>query len=116
MAEFYTLDLDFLGIPGTIASYLIPHKHGAILVESGPGSTLEGLARALAEHSYTLDDVTDVLLTHIHLDHAGAAGALARRGATIHVHPVGAPHMINPETLLASAGRIYGDQMVPRRR
>jgi len=112
MAEFYTLDLDFLGQPGTIASYLIPHKHGVILVESGPGSTLEGLKRALAEHGYTLDDVTDVLLTHIHLDHAGAAGALAQRhGAVVHVHPVGAPHMINPEKLLASAGRIYGDQM-----
>ena len=73
MAEFYILDLNFMGRPGTIASYLIPHKHGAILVESGPGSTLEGLARALARHGYTLDDVTDVLLTHIHLDHAGAA-------------------------------------------
>jgi len=50
-------------------------------------------------------------LTHIHLDHAGGAGWLARQGAQIYVHPVGAPHMLNPEKLLASATRIYGDQM-----
>jgi glyoxylase-like metal-dependent hydrolase (beta-lactamase superfamily II) len=55
--------------------------------------------------------VTHVLLTHIHLDHAGAAGWLARQGAEVYVHPVGAPHMLNPEKLLASAGRIYGDRM-----
>ena len=56
-------------------------------------------------------DLTDILLTHIHLDHAGAAGWLARQGARIHVHPNGAPHLLNPEKLLASAARIYGDQM-----
>jgi glyoxylase-like metal-dependent hydrolase (beta-lactamase superfamily II) len=55
--------------------------------------------------------VTHVLLTHIHLDHAGAAGWLARQGAEIYVHPVGAPHMLNPEKLLVSATRIYGDRM-----
>jgi len=55
--------------------------------------------------------VTHVLLTHIHLDHAGAAGWLARQGAEVYVHPVGAPHMLSPEKLLASATRIYGDQM-----
>ena len=55
--------------------------------------------------------MTHVLLTHIHLDHAGAAGWLARQGADVYVHPVGAPHMLNPEKLLASASRIYGDEM-----
>ncbi|HET7145055.1 MAG TPA: MBL fold metallo-hydrolase, partial [Anaerolineales bacterium] len=54
---------------------------------------------------------THVLLTHIHLDHAGAAGWLSRQGAQIYVHPNGAPHMLNPEKLLASATRIYGDRM-----
>ena len=111
MPKVYVLDLEFQGVPGTIASYLIPHRRGVVLVECGPGSTLPHLEQALAAQGYGLDDVTDVLLTHIHLDHAGAAGALARRGATIHVHPVGAPHLANPEKLLASAGRIYGDQM-----
>ena len=51
------------------------------------------------------------MLTHIHLDHAGSAGWWARQGAQIYVHPVGAPHLLNPEKLLASATRIYGDQM-----
>jgi glyoxylase-like metal-dependent hydrolase (beta-lactamase superfamily II) len=107
----HTLDLNFLGIPGAIASYLIPHAHGAILVESGPGSTIPGLLAGLQNHGFQVEDVTDVLLTHIHLDHAGAAGWLANQGARIHVHPAGAPHMLDPQKLLASAGRIYGEQM-----
>ncbi len=107
----YTLDLNFMNVPGTIASYLIPHRHGGVLVECGPGSTVEGLKAALADHGLTVGDISDVLVTHIHLDHAGAAGYLARQGATVHVHPVGAPHMIDPTKLLKSAGRIYGDMM-----
>ncbi len=106
-----TLDLNFQGYAQAIASYMIPHSDGVVLVESGPGSTLENLEKALGEHGYGLNDVTHVLLTHIHLDHAGAAGALARRGATICVHPVGAPHMLRPEKLIASATRIYGEDM-----
>jgi glyoxylase-like metal-dependent hydrolase (beta-lactamase superfamily II) len=82
-----------------------------VLIESGPGSTLPGLEAGLAKEGLSPQDVTHVLLTHIHLDHAGAAGWLARQGAEIYVHPVGAPHMINPEKLLASATRIYGDRM-----
>jgi glyoxylase-like metal-dependent hydrolase (beta-lactamase superfamily II) len=62
-------------------------------------------------YGYTLQDVTHLLLTHIHLDHAGAAGALAAQGAQVYVHPLGAPHLLNPQKLLASAGRIYGDRM-----
>lgn len=110
-AVVHTIDLNFLGMHGAIASYLIPHAHGAILVESGPGSTIPGLEAGLAEHGFTVADVTDVLLTHIHLDHAGAAGWIANQGARIHVHPLGAPHLLNPEKLLNSASRIYGDQM-----
>jgi len=82
-----------------------------VLIESGPGSTLPGLETALAEENLSPRDVTHVLLTHIHLDHAGAAGWLARQGAEIYVHPVGAPHMLHPEKLLESATRIYGDRM-----
>ena len=106
-----TLDLNFQGRQQAIASYLIPHSSGVVLVECGPGSTLSALQAALAERGYTPRDVTHVLLTHIHLDHAGAAGWLARQGAEVYVHPVGAPHMLNPEKLLASATRIYGDKM-----
>jgi glyoxylase-like metal-dependent hydrolase (beta-lactamase superfamily II) len=106
-----TLDLNFMGVAGAIASYLIPHSSGVVLVECGPGSTIDGLRAELGRHGYQISDVSDVLLTHIHLDHAGAAGWLAQQGARIHVHPVGAPHLLNPEKLLASAARIYGDQM-----
>lgn len=106
-----TIDLNFLGLPGTIAAYLITHGHGAILIESGPGSTSANLERALQSHGLHPSDITDVLLTHIHLDHAGAAGWLASHGARVHVHAVGAPHMVDPEKLLTSAQRIYGDMM-----
>lgn len=109
--QIHVLDLNFQGRPHAIASYALPHQDGVALIESGPGSTLPALEAALRALGYGLDDVTHVLLTHIHLDHAGAAGALARRGAQICVHPVGAPHMLRPEKLIASATRIYGDDM-----
>ena len=105
------LDLNFQGKPQAIASYLIRHSGGAVLIESGPGSTLVSLQAGLKANNLSVSDVTHVLLTHIHLDHAGAAGWLAKQGAQIYVHPVGAPHLLNPEKLLASAARIYGDQM-----
>lgn len=106
-----TLDLNFQGKTQAIASYLIRHSTGAVLIESGPGSTLGALQAGLAANGLRVTDVTHVLLTHIHLDHAGAAGWLAQQGAQIYVHPIGAPHMLNPEKLLASATRIYGDKM-----
>jgi glyoxylase-like metal-dependent hydrolase (beta-lactamase superfamily II) len=106
-----TLDLNFQGRPHAIASYLIRSGDAVVLIESGPGSTQLGLEAGLRKEGLSSRDVTHVLLTHIHLDHAGAAGWLARQGAEIYVHPVGAPHMINPEKLLASATRIYGDRM-----
>ncbi len=106
-----TLDLNFQGRPHAIASYLIPHSSGVVLVESGPGSTLLSLQAGLSKEGFSARDVTHILLTHIHLDHAGAAGWFARQGAEIVVHPIGAPHLLNPEKLLASATRIYGDRM-----
>ncbi len=109
--DVIALDLNFQGKRQAIASYLIRHPDGAILIESGPGSTQAALQAGLAVNGFPISDVTHVLLTHIHLDHAGAAGWLAQQGAQIYVHPVGAPHMLNPEKLLASAARIYGDQM-----
>jgi glyoxylase-like metal-dependent hydrolase (beta-lactamase superfamily II) len=111
MTKIITLDLNFQGIHQTIASYLIPHANGAVLIESGPGSTLPQLENCLKENGFIISDITNVLLTHIHLDHAGAAGYLARQGASIYVHEVGAPHMLKPEKLINSATRIYGDLM-----
>lgn len=110
-STIYTLDLHFLGMDGAIASYLIPHNHGAVLVECGPGSTVPVLLDQLKACGFGASEISDVLVTHIHLDHAGASGWFAKKGARIHVHPVGAPHLVNPEKLLASAGRIYRDKM-----
>lgn len=105
------IDLDFMGRKNAIAAYLIPHGHGAVLVECGPGSTIAALERGLAANGYDAEGITDVLLTHIHLDHAGAAGWLAQKGACIHVHPAGAKHLLEPEKLISSARRIYGNMM-----
>ena len=106
-----TLDLNFQGRSHAIAAYLIRHEDAVVLIESGPGSTLPALEAGLAQEGLSPRNLTHVLLTHIHLDHAGAAGWLAKQGAEIIVHPVGAPHMLNPEKLIASATRIYGDRM-----
>ncbi|GAB4483681.1 MAG: MBL fold metallo-hydrolase [Anaerolineales bacterium] len=112
-ARVIPLDLQFQGHPDSIACYLLPQRDGAALVECGAGATVPALTAALAAQGYALTDISHVFLTHIHLDHAGAAGFLARQGAQIFVHPVGAPHLLNPEKLIASATRIYGDQMGP---
>jgi glyoxylase-like metal-dependent hydrolase (beta-lactamase superfamily II) len=107
-----TLDLHFQDRPHTIASYLLPHDDGAALVETGPASTAAMLQAQLADQGLTPNDVTEVFLSHIHLDHAGAAGWLAaEHGATLYVHPRGAPHLADPSRLLSSAERIYGDDM-----
>ncbi len=105
------IDLHFQGLPHVIGSFLIDLGKGWALVESGPHSCWPHLVDGLKAHHLTPADIDHVLLTHIHLDHAGAAWALAREGATIHVHPAGARHIIDPEKLVASAKRIYQDKM-----
>jgi glyoxylase-like metal-dependent hydrolase (beta-lactamase superfamily II) len=109
--EIHTFDLHFQQQPNTIASYLVVGPEGPVLVETGPMSTLDTLQASLAAHGYRASDVKHVLVTHIHLDHAGAAGWWARQGAQVYVHHVGAPHLIDPSRLLRSATRIYGDKM-----
>lgn len=112
-----TLDLEFRDTPRTIAAFLVFGEGSAgaegppVLVECGPASTLPALERELARRGVRLADVRHVLVTHIHLDHAGAAGWLARNGARIYVHERGAPHLIDPSRLLRSASRIYGALM-----
>ena len=108
--QIHTLDLEFFR-GETIAAYLVESGGHLALVETGPDSTWPHLVAALARHGAKPSDVKDVLVTHIHLDHAGAAWRLARTGANIWVHPRGAPHMADPSKLLASATRIYKDQM-----
>jgi glyoxylase-like metal-dependent hydrolase (beta-lactamase superfamily II) len=111
--DLWRLDLNFQGVPDVIAAFLITGKSGHTLVETGPGSTLGALEAGVRAAGARLEEVTQLAVTHIHLDHAGAAGALLHRlpDARLFVHPVGAPHMIDPSKLLASATRIYGDAM-----
>ena len=109
--KLHILDTHFQGMAQVTAVYLVVGPEGPVLVESGPGSTLPAVLKALDGHGFGPADIRHVLLTHIHLDHAGAAGWWARQGAQIYVHHVGAPHLIDPSKLLASATRIYGDRM-----
>jgi glyoxylase-like metal-dependent hydrolase (beta-lactamase superfamily II) len=109
--NLHTLDLNFQNVSQTIASYLIIGPDGPVLVETGPGSTLSALLAELAGHGFAPADIRHVFVTHIHLDHAGAAGWWAQQGAQVYVHPFGAPHLIDPTRLLKSATRIYGDKM-----
>lgn len=111
--QIHTLDLNFQNTPNTIASYLVVGTGGPVLVETGPGSTIETMKKRLSEHGFAPSDVRSVLVTHIHLDHAGAAGWWAQQGSQVFVHHIGAPHLIDPSKLLASAGRIYGELMEP---
>ena len=109
--QIQIIDLNFQSISQAIAAYLVTGPEGAVLIETGPGSTLTRLKAGLAELGHHPSDIRHVLLTHIHLDHAGAAGWWAAQGATVYVHPVGAPHLVDPSKLISSATRIYGDQM-----
>ena len=105
------LDLNFQGIPNLIAAYLIKGPTGYALVETGPMTTLPTLLDNLANRGLKPADIRHVLVTHIHLDHAGAAGWWARQGAQIYVHSIGQPHLIDPSRLLESVRRIYGDKL-----
>lgn len=107
------VDLDFLGVPEIIATVVLHGASGVTLIDPGPATTLDHLRLSLHRKSMAIADVRQVLLTHIHLDHAGATGALLRENPAIDVfvHERGAPHMIDPSKLLASATRLYGADM-----
>jgi glyoxylase-like metal-dependent hydrolase (beta-lactamase superfamily II) len=107
------LDLRFQEAERVIASFLLESKEGPILIETGPESTYARLVAALEEAGYAPEEVRHVFVTHIHLDHAGAAWRLAEGGATVYVHSKGAPHLVDPSRLLESARRIYGEMLKP---
>lgn len=107
------LDLNFQGRPHVIASAVLSGPAGVALLDPGPSSTLPELRRALDAAGIRLADVTDIVLTHIHLDHAGATGTLVREQPALRVwvHEIGAPHLVAPEKLVASATRLWGSEM-----
>jgi glyoxylase-like metal-dependent hydrolase (beta-lactamase superfamily II) len=106
-------DLDFLGAPGIIATVALHGPGGVALIDPGPSSTLPALRAALGGAGIGIADVRAIVLTHIHLDHAGATGTLVRENPAlrVYVHERGAPHMINPEKLIASASRLWPGEM-----
>jgi glyoxylase-like metal-dependent hydrolase (beta-lactamase superfamily II) len=99
------------GTSGIVACYLLETEGGPALFDCGPTTCIEHLEAGLAERGLRLEGVNHLLLSHIHLDHAGAAGVLVRKhpGLQVHVSDVGAPHLIDPGKLDASARRLYGD-------
>jgi glyoxylase-like metal-dependent hydrolase (beta-lactamase superfamily II) len=105
------IDLVHAGNPRTIGVYLLDTCGGLALHDCGPASCVDTLKAGLAERGHELQDVKHLLLSHIHLDHAGAAGTLVREhpGLQVHVSEVGAPHLVDPSRLERSARRLYGD-------
>lgn len=108
-----TIDLRFLEVDGVIAAYLIDCGDQFALIETGPATTLDRLTAEVQDAGARWDDVSTIIVTHIHLDHSGAAGVILREHPHLRVlvHPVGAPHLVAPERLVRSAARIYGEDM-----
>ena len=105
------IDLLHLGSERRIASYLLETEDGPALFDCGPSTTVDALKAGLAARGLELADVRHLLLSHIHLDHAGAAGTLVREhpALQVHVSAIGAPHLVDPSRLEQSARRLYGD-------
>lgn len=105
------IDLLHQGNARTIAAYVVDTEDGPALFDCGPASTIDALKAGLREHGLELTDIRHLLLSHIHLDHAGATGVLVREhpALQVHVSSIGAPHLTAPERLERSARRLYGD-------
>ncbi len=104
------LDLDFRDTEGLVAAYLLPAPDGWVLLETGPTTCRPALLRGLAAAGVAPEEVRHVLVTHIHLDHAGGMGALADAlpRATFYAHELGVPHLVDPSRLISSARRAWG--------
>jgi glyoxylase-like metal-dependent hydrolase (beta-lactamase superfamily II) len=107
------MDLNWVGHPRSIAAALLVSQQHAALVDPGPASTLDTLHQQLEHHGLTVADLSAIFLTHIHLDHAAATGALVRENPRlkVYIHARGLPHMVDPSKLLQSASRLYGQDM-----
>ncbi|HYT51687.1 MAG TPA: MBL fold metallo-hydrolase [Gaiellaceae bacterium] len=106
------LDLLHLGRERVIGTYLLDTADGPALFDCGPTTCVPALKAGLQRRGLELQDVPHLLLSHIHLDHAGAAGVLVREHPKLQVHvsPIGAPHLVDPSRLEQSARRLYGDE------
>jgi glyoxylase-like metal-dependent hydrolase (beta-lactamase superfamily II) len=105
------LDLHYFGTPRVIGAYLVETDEGLAVFDCGPTNALTALRDRLAERGVSLGDLRHLLLSHVHLDHAGGAGVLVREypHLQVHVSEIGAPHLLDPTRLERSARRLYGD-------
>jgi glyoxylase-like metal-dependent hydrolase (beta-lactamase superfamily II) len=113
MHSINALDNLWMGRPRSIAAGLLESDGHLAVVDPGPGSTLETLRQELQARGIGVSDLDAILLTHIHLDHAGATGSLVRENPrlAVYVHKNGAPHMLDPSKLLASAQRLWPNNL-----
>jgi glyoxylase-like metal-dependent hydrolase (beta-lactamase superfamily II) len=109
--KVHVFDTYHRGRPRIIAVTGLETNDGLVLFDAGPESTFDHVTTELRKSGFDPKDVRHVVLSHIHFDHAGAAWRFAELGATIYVHPRGAPHLADPSKLVASATRIYGEEM-----
>ena len=107
----HVLDTRQLGRAGIIAATALETNEGLALFDTGPESTFDNVVVDLTKVGFSPRDVRHVFLSHIHFDHAGAAWRWAELGATVYVHPRGASHLVDPTKLVASAQRIFADDM-----
>ncbi|MDR7537734.1 MAG: MBL fold metallo-hydrolase [Armatimonadota bacterium] len=112
--DLYLIDTRYNGTPQAIGVFLLTGDRPA-LIETGPAARIETVLDGVRSAGLAPEDLQAVAVTHIHLDHAGAVGELVQRlpHLDVYVHPVGAPHLADPSRLLASAGRLYGDELEP---
>jgi glyoxylase-like metal-dependent hydrolase (beta-lactamase superfamily II) len=105
------LDLNYFGTPRVIGAYLVETNDGLALYDCGPATSVGALTDRLAARGVSFEDVGHLLLSHIHLDHAGGAGVIVREHSHVQVHVsgIGAPHLVDPSRLEVSARRLYGD-------
>jgi glyoxylase-like metal-dependent hydrolase (beta-lactamase superfamily II) len=113
MGEISVLDTNWVGRPHSIAAALLESESHRAIIDPGPQSTLATLREHLHARGLSVAQLDAILLTHIHLDHAGASGSLVRENPRIavYLHNLGAPHMIDPSRLLASAQRLWPDTL-----
>lgn len=111
--RIWAIDLGFQGWNQVIYAYLLAAPDELALIETGPTATLPALRAGIQAAGFDPGQLRKIFVSHIHLDHSGGAGVIAREQPDVHVfvHPVGAPHLIDPSRLAKSAGRLYGERM-----
>ncbi len=109
----HLIDTGFMDKQGAVGVFLVVGPDGLGLVETGPATVLGNLTAGIVNAGFEIEDICDVAVTHIHLDHSGGLGELMCQHHRMRAwaHPVGVPHLVSPGRLEQSASRIYGDRM-----